>query len=300
MKRKRLARYTLLLAKSGGGSRALTFPGWALGLFLAFLALWTGVNFYLWHRAKEAWALEAKLFALSQEARRLSLALEAERAKNGALSQEAERTKKELEALKKKIDELRRRAGLSPINATPVRYREGARGGGAMAAWTEVEATLLDLKNQLAEVAPALERALEIEESLPRGLPLRGHGGVTSFFGMRQNPFGPGWEFHDGLDFSAPYGAPVYATGAGVVVRVGWMGAYGLAVLLDHAQGYQTLYGHLSRAAVRPGQRVKRGQVLGYVGSTGRSTGPHLHYGVYRYGTPMNPVAYLDPTWYTR
>jgi len=260
---------------------------------LAALFLWSGANLYLWHRAREVRALEARLHALSQEARRLSLALEAERAKNGALSQEAERTKRELEALKKAIEELRRRAGLSPINATPVRYQEGAKGGGAMAAWTEVEATLLDLKNQLAEVAPALERTLEIEESLPLGLPLRGHRGVTSFFGVRKNPFGPGWEFHDGLDFSAPYGAPVYATGSGVVARVGWMGAYGLAVLLDHAQGYQTLYGHLSRAAVRPGQRVERGQVLGYVGSTGRSTGPHLHYSVYRQGVAVDPRPYL-------
>jgi|MGYP003460140376 murein DD-endopeptidase MepM/ murein hydrolase activator NlpD len=78
------------------------------------------------------------------------------------------------------------------------------------------------------------------------------------------------------------------------------MGVYGLAVVVDHARGYRTLYGHLSRLAVRPGQRVARGGLLGYVGSTGRSTGPHLHYGVYRYGTPVDPRAYLDPTWYTR
>ena len=77
--KRRPVRYTLLLARSGGGSRALTFPGWAVGLFLAFLALWTGVNLYLWHRAREVRALEARLHALSQEARRLSLALEAEK-----------------------------------------------------------------------------------------------------------------------------------------------------------------------------------------------------------------------------
>ena len=221
------------------------------------------------------------------------MALEAERAKNGALSEEARRTKKELEEIKKAIEELRRRAGLSPINALPVRYQEGAKGGGAMAAWTEVEATLLDLKAQLAELTPALERTLEVEQSLPLGLPLRGYREVTSFFGVRKNPFGPGVEFHDGLDFSAPYGAPVYATGGGVVARVGWMGAYGLAVVVDHAQGYQTLYGHLSRAAVRPGQRVARGELLGFVGSTGRSTGPHLHYSVYRQGEAVDPRPYL-------
>lgn len=285
----------------------MSLPGWALALLLALLTLWTGANLYFWHKSREARTLEVRLQALSQEARRLSLALEAERAKNGALSEEARRTKEELEKLKKAIEELRRRAGLSPLNALPVRYQEGGQGGGARAAfpeplagWAEVRAEVLDLRNQLREVVPALERTLEVERSLPRGLPLRGYEGITSFFGMRKNPFGRGYEFHDGLDFSAPYGAPVYATGSGVVVRAGWMGAYGLAVLLDHAEGYQSLYGHLSRILVRPGQRVEKGQVLGYVGSTGRSTGPHLHYGVYRYGSPVDPRPYLFPTWVSR
>ncbi|WP_038040429.1 peptidoglycan DD-metalloendopeptidase family protein [Thermus tengchongensis] len=303
--KRRPVRYTLLLARSGGGSRALSLPGWALLLLLALLGLWTGANLYFWQRSREARALEVRLQALSQEARRLSLALEAERAKNGALTEEARRTQKELEALKKSIEELRRRAGLPPLNVLPVRYQEGGKGGAsspgeALALWGEVRAGVLDLQRQLKEVAPALERTLEVEQSLPRGLPLRGYEGITSFFGMRKNPFGPGYEFHDGLDFAAPYGAPVYATGSGVVARTGWMGAYGLAVLLDHAEGYQTLYGHLFRLAVRPGQRVERGQVLGYVGSTGRSTGPHLHYGVYRYGAPVDPRPYLDPLWASR
>ncbi|WP_114313502.1 M23 family metallopeptidase [Thermus caldifontis] len=302
---KRPVRYTLFLARSGGGSRAVVLPGWAVALFLALLTLWTGANLYLWHKGREARTLEVRLQALSQEARRLSLALEAERTKNGALSEEAKRTKRELAEIKKAIEELRRRAGLSPLNALPVRYQEGGQGGGAvaeesLAGWAEVRAEVLDLKNQLKEVVPALERTLEVERSLPRGLPLRGYEGVTSPFGMRKNPFGPGYEFHDGLDFAAPYGAPVYATGSGVVAETGWMGAYGLAVLLDHAEGYQSLYGHLSRLAVRPGERVEKGQVLGYVGSTGRSTGPHLHYGIYRYGAPLDPRPYLDPLWASR
>lgn len=298
--KRRPTRYTLLLARSGGGSRAVSLPGWALGLLLALLAVWTGANLYFWHKGREARALELRLQTLAQEARRLSLALEAERAKNGVLSQEARRTQKELEELRKAIEELRRRAGLSPLNALPVRYQEGGQGGGALEGWAEVRAEVLDLKNQLQELVPALERTLEVEQSRPLGLPLRAYEGVTSFFGLRKNPFGRGMEFHDGLDFAAPYGAPVYATGSGVVARAGWMGVYGLAVLLDHAEGYQSLYGHLSRLAVRPGERVERGQLLGYVGSTGRSTGPHLHYGIYRYGAPLDPRPYLSPTWAAR
>ncbi|WP_117238009.1 M23 family metallopeptidase [Thermus sediminis] len=297
--KRRPARYTLLLTRSGGGSRALSLPGWTLVLLLGLLVLWSGANLYFWHRAREARALEARIQALSQEARRLSLALEAEKAKNRALAQEAERTKQDLEALKKAIEELRRRAGLSPINALPVRYG-GGQGGGVMEGWAEVRAWVLDLERQLWELTPALERTLEVERSLPRGLPLQGHQGITSPFGTRRNPFGPGLEFHDGLDFAAPYGTPVHATGAGVVARAGWMGPYGLAVLLDHGTGYQTLYGHLSRLRVRPGERVDRGQVLGYVGSTGRSTGPHLHYGVYRQGVAVDPRPYLDPAWAAR
>ncbi|TBH20777.1 M23 family metallopeptidase [Thermus thermamylovorans] len=302
--KRRPTRYTLLLARSGGGSRALVLPGWTLLLLLGLLFLWTGINVYLWHRGREVRVLEGRLQALSQEARELSLALEAERAKNRVLLKEAERTREELAEIQRAIEELRRRAGLSPVSARPVRHAPGGQGGGAgpgsLEAWAEVRAGLLDLERQLAEVVPALERTLELEASRPRGLPLRAHGGITSGFGVRRNPFGPGYEFHDGLDFAAPHGTPVYATGRGVVAQAGWMGPYGLAVLLDHAEGYQTLYGHLSRLAVRPGERVERGQVLGYVGSTGRSTGPHLHYSVYRRGVAVDPRPYLSPSWASR
>ena len=92
----------------------MSLPGWAVAFFLALLTLWTGANLYLWHKSREARTLEVRLQALSQEARRLSLALEAERAKNGALSEEARRTKKELEEIKKAIEELRRRAPRVP------------------------------------------------------------------------------------------------------------------------------------------------------------------------------------------
>ncbi|MCH1927290.1 hypothetical protein L6232_21035, partial [Shewanella sp. C31] len=127
-------RYTLLLARSGGGSRALSLPGWAVLLFLALLGLWSGANLYFWHKSREARALAARRRALAQEARRLSLALEAERTQKETLTQEAARTKKELEELRKAIEELRRRAGLSPLNARPVRYQAGGQGGGAMGA----------------------------------------------------------------------------------------------------------------------------------------------------------------------
>ncbi|WP_147371635.1 M23 family metallopeptidase, partial [Calidithermus roseus] len=128
----------------------------------------------------------------------------------------------------------------------------------------------------------------------PRGVPLRVESHVTSLFGYRSNPFGGGGlEFHNGLDLAAPMGTPVYATAQGTVEEAGWNPVFGLMVLIDHNNGYRTLYGHLSLLSVSQGQRVRMGQMLGQVGSTGRSTGPHLHYSVFRYGIAVDPQAYV-------
>ncbi len=117
---------------------------------------------------------------------------------------------------------------------------------------------------------------------------------AKSGFGIRRNPFGGmSTEFHKGQDISAPYGAPVIATADGVVTISGWLRGYGQVVYIDHGNGLQTRYGHLSRLDVTVGQVIKRGQQLGLVGSTGRSTGPHLHYEVRVDGQATNPVPYL-------
>lgn len=119
-------------------------------------------------------------------------------------------------------------------------------------------------------------------------------GAIRGGFGMRHNPFG-GWgtEFHKGQDISAPYGSQVIATADGVVVIAGWLRGYGQVVYVDHGNGISTRYGHLSRIDVTVGQTIKRGAQLGLVGSTGRSTGPHLHYEVRIDGLATNPIPYL-------
>ncbi|MCC7298226.1 MAG: M23 family metallopeptidase [Bacteroidia bacterium] len=114
---------------------------------------------------------------------------------------------------------------------------------------------------------------------------------MASGYGYRLDPFYHTASFHAGMDFTCDIGTEVYATGDGVVMKSmndGW--GYGNHVIISHGFGYTTLYGHLSRIAVRPGTRVKRGQVIGYVGSTGRSTGPHLHYEVRKNDNPLNPA----------
>jgi murein DD-endopeptidase MepM/ murein hydrolase activator NlpD len=116
---------------------------------------------------------------------------------------------------------------------------------------------------------------------------------MASGFGWRTDPIYKMPKFHAGMDFAAPIGTEVYATGDGVVQRADAQASgYGNHIRIDHGYGYMTLYGHLSRTKVRPGQKVKRGEVIGYVGNTGKSTGPHLHYEVYKNGENQNPINY--------
>jgi murein DD-endopeptidase MepM/ murein hydrolase activator NlpD len=104
-------------------------------------------------------------------------------------------------------------------------------------------------------------------------------------------PFKPGG--HPGIDLHASYGDPIHACRAGTVVSAGWLGGYGNAVIIDHGGGMATLYGHQSRMAVTAGQQVTAGQVIGYIGSTGYSTGPHLHFEVRINGNVVDPAPYL-------
>lgn len=116
---------------------------------------------------------------------------------------------------------------------------------------------------------------------------------MTSGFGMRNHPVRGGRRAHKGVDLAAPTGTPVYATADGIVDLARWGRGYGLYIKLDHGADLETRYAHLSRLAVAPGDRVEKGEVIGYVGSTGWSTGPHLHYEVRVNGVAVNPIHYM-------
>ena len=122
-------------------------------------------------------------------------------------------------------------------------------------------------------------------------------GPVTGSFGERIDPFNGEGAFHSGIDISAALGQPVMAPADGVVTFADFMGGYGRAIIVDHGHGITTRYGHLSNFAVAPGQAVHRGDTIGYVGLSGRSTGPHLHYEVRINDTPVNPHKYLRITY---
>jgi len=120
------------------------------------------------------------------------------------------------------------------------------------------------------------------------------HGQVTYGFGYRIHPIYERRLFHEGVDIAAPEGTPIKAAASGRVERVGPLGTYGTIVEIDHGRGFTTLYAHCSRVMVRPGDRVRAGQKVAEVGSTGLSTGPHLHFEVAVDGRPRDPFAYLQ------
>ncbi|HET9527563.1 MAG TPA: M23 family metallopeptidase [Pyrinomonadaceae bacterium] len=152
--------------------------------------------------------------------------------------------------------------------------------------------TLASKMSRLEEVMTAHEATLRQRGYMPTLWPV--DGTLEGGFGGRRNPFGGGgYEFHSGQDIEADSGAPVVSGAAGKVSFVGWQNGYGQLVIVDHGGGLTTRYGHLSHTDVTLDQTVSRGQLLGKVGSTGRSTGPHLHYEVRINDEAVNPLPYL-------
>jgi murein DD-endopeptidase MepM/ murein hydrolase activator NlpD len=176
-----------------------------------------------------------------------------------------------------------------------LRRDEGAQGGpflpagDAAALGPEDGARIVSLMSDLERVALLQEAA----ERMPIALPMRG-ARITSGFGKRRDPFVRRLARHEGIDFSARIGTAIFAPGDGVVRFVGVQRGYGRMVKIEHAFGFETVYAHLSAARVRAGQRVTRGERIGDVGNTGRSTGPHLHYEIHVDGTPVDPMKFIE------
>lgn len=216
---------------------------------------------------------------------------------NDRLRRENEQQKQKLDQLENRIDAIetdaRRLSESSGIPADEGASPHGA-GGPRLAA---DEATLSAVEERAAQLEGQLrayENALRGRElaRIPSVWPVGGE--VTDDYGVRRNPFGgASSEFHDGIDIANAWGTPVSATADGVVSFAGVKNGYGQIVVVDHGNGLSTAYGHLSRIEVEQGQTIKRGDELGRLGSTGRSTGPHLHYEVRLGETAISPVRYL-------
>lgn len=160
-------------------------------------------------------------------------------------------------------------------------------------SWTAIERTTPSMgAGEAADItaysSPIPQRGI----SVPSRMPLEG-ASLTSGFGMRNHPVLGGRRKHTGIDLAAPTGTPVYATADGIIGRADWYSSYGLYISINHGASMETRYAHLSRLAVAAGDNIKKGDLIGYVGSTGRSTGPHLHYEVRVEGLAVNPIPYM-------
>jgi murein DD-endopeptidase MepM/ murein hydrolase activator NlpD len=212
--------------------------------------------------------------------------------------------------LQSAVDDLGIQAILDPaanraMERLPIAVRTRAMGGGGTAAAPVPHGTLdsIDqtfgalrevlgaIENRLTVVRTGVERRQALAAATPSIWPVAGY--LSSAYGPRRDPFTGGSDFHSGLDISAPKGQPVQATADGTVLSASYQGNYGNLIEIDHGFGITTRYGHLSRYAASRGQRVRRGDIIGYVGSTGRSTSPHLHYEVLVNGRLTNPLRLL-------
>lgn len=179
--------------------------------------------------------------------------------------------------------------------AAPLRAAEAARNGTTGASAGDEDFQQLFASWKALEGGPtALASSRSSRVSIPSLIPITTNRGMSSSFGLRVHPVLGGMRMHKGIDLPASTGTPIHATADGIVSKANWSGGYGLCVELEHGANMETRYGHMSRIAVAEGQSVRKGDVIGYVGSTGRSTGSHLHYEVRIAGEAVNPIPYMQ------
>ena len=301
----RARRYTLVIAnRQNGAVRRLTISLWptlgvVAGLFSLPVLIGLGAR----------WSASATINDLQSTNATLQVENSSYREATGQLAGQ-------ISALQSAVDQLGERATVDPnasraMDKLPAIVRSRAMGGnspigdarraafaaglGAGMASTDalgmVSELLGVLGSRLDSVRDSVERRHALAAATPSVWPVAGW--LSSYYGTRKDPFTNDKDFHPGLDISADYGQPVVATGDATVSAAGPNGAYGNMVMLDHGFGIVTKYGHLSRIAVMGSQLVKRGDVIGYVGSTGRSTGSHLHYEIWMNGRLTNPMTLL-------
>ncbi len=193
--------------------------------------------------------------------------------------------------------------------AAPLRAAQAARPatGGSEEQFKQLFSNWQAIEKQQAPVTANLAASSRVSEPVAFGMnPFRRQGasipsrvpveGVhfSSDYGMRVHPVLGGRRAHKGVDLAAPVGTPIYATADGTISRADWFSSYGLYVSIEHGGNIETRYGHMSRLNVAAGQEVRKGDIIGFVGTTGRSTGPHLHYEVRVAGEAVNPVPYMQ------
>lgn len=198
------------------------------------------------------------------------------------------------------VEDLKKQVGKTlPPEKKPVAHNSGNNvGGGEGGPFIPDDfSSMPEHTDEMFTNLDTLELLQHVVNALPLGKPVN-NATLQSSFGHRIDPFNGNVAFHGGLDMAAPYGEPIRSTAAGTVIASGVNGAYGNAVDIDHGFGIVTRYGHLSETLVNEGDVVRKGDIIGLEGSTGRSTGPHLHYEVRYHDRPINPKNFIDPDRY--
>ncbi|MGM9530140.1 MAG: M23 family metallopeptidase [Phascolarctobacterium sp.] len=249
--------------------------------------------------------LSCMLYSSSKEARELAAYREIknqQEQKLAELTKSTEAVQKQLAVLHKiesQVREQMKKSGMEVPGKSEEAAKQGGKGGPSkkkisdMVILQEQNALLQQNLITSTEDWDKLLTSIKAEnyrlEVTPNLWPVNG-GYVSSEFGGRTNPFdGYSSDYHPGIDIASNYGEPVYASASGYVQRAGWYGGYGKYIKISHDYGYATAYGHLSSIEISSGDYVSKGQLIGYVGSTGYSTGPHLHFEVLHYGKQVNP-----------
>ena len=217
--------------------------------------------------------LQASLSRLAQENAKLKTQV-------AELQKEREETVKQLAKRVEIINSLMKEVGIKAKNP--------GEGGAAI----PIEKVLTDPEVDPDEVIPTIDRLIKDFKRTPMTSPT--YGRITSDFGLRRDPLTGALEYHLGIDIANRWGTPVRATAEGKVIKAGWCGEFGKCVEISHGNGFKTLYGHLGKVLVKKGERVERGMIIGLMGSTGKSTGPHLHYTVKYRGKIINPKPFLE------
>jgi len=244
-------------------------------------------------------------WAVRSELRELTATTMALRMENDSYREATGQLASQISALQGAVDEIGSQAAVDPaarraMEKLPANVKSRAMGGAsgvsaAMSvpdtAFSVLQELLVGIEDRLALVRSGVERRQALALATPSIWPVTGW--LSSPFGGRKDPFTGQDDFHPGLDISSPQGEPVLAPADADVSSAGPGGDYGNLVVLDHGYGIMTKFGHLSRFAVSAGQRVKRGDVIAYVGTTGRSTSPHLHYEIWMNGRLTNPMRLL-------
>lgn len=293
-------RYTVVIAdRSSGKVRRLTValrPATAVLLAVVVLPIAIGLG--------ARWSAYSQIQQLRATATDLELENSSYRTATGELT-------RQITSLQSAIADLTERSALDPsvtaaLSRLPAIVKTQAMGGGdgVADAWLGPDGAsgpedtfgvlrdlLGTLEGRLEFVRTGVERRQALAEATPSIWPAQGW--LSSSYGRRTDPFTGKSDFHPALDISTEYGKPIYATANGTVQVASRSGAYGNLVQLSHGFGLMTRYGHMSRFAVKVGDEVKRGDVIGYVGATGRASGAHVHYEIWVNGRPINPLKLL-------